>query len=83
MESSRPMIEAKIPPLTFAGRSVIATASVSFFLSLTWTLLRIWARYLRRVTPFMLEDYFCYIALVGFPTTPPRYSLFRASNNDV
>lgn len=59
------MIEAKIPPLTFAGRSVIATASVSFFLSLTWTLLRIWARYLRRVTPFMLEDYFCYIALLA------------------
>ncbi|KAI0809842.1 hypothetical protein GGR55DRAFT_679072 [Xylaria sp. FL0064] len=63
MESSLPMIQTEISPLTYSGRAVVATASVSFFLSLSFTLLRIWARTLRSVTPFLLEDYFCYIAL--------------------
>ncbi|KAI1310324.1 GPCR, PTH11-type [Xylaria venustula] len=65
MESSLPMIQADVPPLTYSGRAVIATASVSFFLSLSFTLLRIWARSLRKVTPFLLEDYFCYIGLLA------------------
>ncbi|KAI0474344.1 GPCR, PTH11-type [Xylaria cf. heliscus] len=65
MESSRPIVQADLPPLTLSGRSVIATTWVSFFLAFLWTLLRIWARRLRRLTPFLLEDIFCYIALLA------------------
>ncbi|KAI0502780.1 hypothetical protein F5B22DRAFT_652745 [Xylaria bambusicola] len=65
MDSSRPMVTAEIPPLTYSARSIIATTAVSFFLALLWIGFRIWARYLRRLTPFLLEDIFAYIALLA------------------
>ncbi|KAI0380855.1 GPCR, PTH11-type [Hypomontagnella monticulosa] len=59
------LVEAEFPPLTLGGRSVIATAVASLVLSSFWVTLRVWARRLRKTSPFMSEDILCYLALLS------------------
>lgn len=47
------------------GAQIIITQVVMSILAVAWTGMRVWARRNRRISPFVVEDVLCYVALVG------------------
>lgn len=47
------------------GAQIIITQVVMSILAIAWTGMRVWARRNRRISPFVVEDVLCYVALVG------------------
>lgn len=47
------------------GAQIIITQVVMSILAVAWTGMRVWARRNRRISPFVIEDVLCYVALVG------------------
>ena len=59
------VVTSDLPPLTSSGRATIATSIVVLAVSVAFIAMRVWARLMRKVSPFYVEDILCYLALVS------------------
>lgn len=58
------VITADLPPLFPRGVALVAVDSVMITLLITWTAMRIFAKRVKDLSPLMVGDILCYIALV-------------------
>ena len=61
------VIIADLPPLSSRGVTLITVDSVMITLVITWTVMRVFAKRFKGLSPLMVEDILCYTALVRDP----------------
>ena len=58
-------IQQQYPPVTTQGGiALIVVAVLMPIVATIWTVLRIWTRRIRQLSPFLTEDVLCYLSLV-------------------
>lgn len=63
-------IQQKYPPVTTeSGVALIVVAVIMPIIATVWTVLRIWTRRIRGLSPFLTEDVLCYLGLVRSPSS--------------
>ncbi|KAK7943180.1 Satratoxin biosynthesis SC1 cluster protein 4 [Apiospora aurea] len=60
------VITTDLPPLSSRGIALIAVDSVMITLVITWTTMRVFAKRFKGLSPLMVEDILCYIALLCY-----------------
>ncbi|KAK8044927.1 hypothetical protein PG993_004951 [Apiospora rasikravindrae] len=60
------VITTDLPPLSSCGVALIAVDSVMITLVIIWTIMRIFAKRFKGLSPLMTEDILCYIALLCY-----------------
>lgn len=58
-------IQQQYPPVTTqSGVALVVVAVIMPLIATVWTVLRIWTRRIRGLSPFLTEDVLCYLGLV-------------------
>ncbi|KAK8130954.1 Satratoxin biosynthesis SC1 cluster protein 4 [Apiospora sp. TS-2023a] len=60
------VIIADLPPLSSRGVTLITVDSVMITLVITWTIMRVFAKRFKGLSPLMVEDILCYTALLCY-----------------
>lgn len=59
------MVGSELPPINHYGAGIVALSVVMPLIATGWLVLRVWTRRLRGISPFLVEDIFCYLGLVS------------------
>ncbi|EGR46303.1 GPCR, PTH11-type [Trichoderma reesei QM6a] len=61
-----PVVGSELPPINHYGAGIVALSVVMPLIATGWLVLRVWTRRLRGISPFLVEDIFCYLGLFFF-----------------